>query len=114
MTSFISFFTFRCKEGPAPCSKIPKGYEDLNAQSYSEDFANCCAGFEPGTGCNKISECHGQERVGTALASDVGFYFKFQRDMKTGKPFGCTGMDNNPGWADGEFQIPIYFSEGLL
>ena len=44
-------------------------------------------------------------RVGTALSSDVGFYFKFDRDMATGKPFGCAGMDNNPGWVDGELSL---------
>ena len=81
------------------------GYEDPLAQSYSEEFETCCAGIKPGTGCHATQECHGQMRVGTALSSDVGFYFKFDRDMATGKPSGCAGLDNNPGWVDGEFSL---------
>ena len=36
----------------------------------------------------------------TALASETGFYWKFESDPFTGRPYGCPGFNQN--WLDGK------------
>ena len=41
----------------------------------------------------------------TALSSDVGFYYKFDFDPQTGRPFGCPGYDQS--WVEGNLSNKI-------
>ena len=46
----------------------------------------------------------------TALSSETGFYWKFESDPETGRPFGCPGFDNDK-WLTGTL-ADIYFCTG--
>ena len=43
----------------------------------------------------------------TALASETGFYWKFESDPETGRPFGCPGFDNDK-WLTGKYFLIPY------
>ena len=70
-------------------------------------YDKCLKGY-PGTNptyggklCNP--KCEKSDTVmETSLAADVGFYYHFESDPKTGQPYGCEGIkDDINDWQDG-------------
>ena len=54
----------------------------------------CCDNLEAGMQCQPSCQRDIQNDE-TAIASDVGFYHKFQADPDTGRPSGCPGFEDN-------------------
>ena len=50
----------------------------------------------------------------TATPSETGFYWHFESDPITGRPYGCPGLDNNKKWSEGTYRnghLLIHFLE---
>ena len=69
------------------------------------EWEDSCCDFSDQDGyCKPDHPCFGPiERMETATASDVGFYYKFDFDEDTGLPSGCQGFDNDDKWINGKF-----------
>ena len=72
---------------------------ELEMRAEPPTPTKCCQNLEPGMYCQP--ECARLiQNDETALASDVGLFWKFQRDPESGKPFGCKGFDD--AWMTGK------------
>ena len=63
----------------------------------------CCDDLEAGMHCQPdcVRNIQNDE---TALSSEVGFYWHFERDAD-GKPSGCPCFDNSEGWQNGKIAL---------
>ena len=71
----------------------------INDRAEPNTPAGCCDDLEPGMQCQPwcVRNIQNDE---TALSSEVGFYWHFDRDAD-GKPSGCPCFDDNPKWTHG-------------
>ena len=54
--------------------------------------ARCCKNLDVGMQCQPACQRFIQNDE-TALSSETGFYWKFESDPNTGRPFGCPGFN---------------------
>ena len=67
--------------------------------------AKCCKNLDDGMYCQPDCQRYIQNDE-TAAASETGFYWKFNSDPDTGRPYGCSGLDSDPKWAKG---VSLFF-----
>ena len=90
MRSYVKDFLSRLEEPTTTCPKDDEQYK--------------CCDVEEGKFCKTTWPCKAEiERMETATASDVGFYFAFDFDEETGIPSGCEGFDAE--WTKGTYFI---------
>ena len=87
----MSVCIYRCVEQPGKCAaydKCLKGYPGTNP-TYGGKLCN--------------PKCEKSDTVmETSLAADVGLYYHFESDPKTGQPYGCEGIkDDLNDWQEG-------------
>ena len=80
---------YRCLEQPGQCAaydKCLKGFPGVNP-TYGGKLCN--------------PKCEKSDTVmETSLAADVGLYYHFESDPKTGQPHGCAFPDNLDDWQE--------------
>ena len=70
--------------------------------------AGCCDNLEPGMYCQESCQKSIQNDE-TATPSETGFYWHFESDPVTGRPYGCPGLDNNKKWTEGKYASLFFF-----
>ena len=71
--------------------------------------AGCCDNLEPGMYCQESCQKSIQNDE-TATPSETGFYWHFESDPVTGRPYGCPGLDNNKKWSEGKYASLFFLS----
>ena len=69
--------------------------------------AGCCDDLDVGMQCQPSCQRDIQNDE-TALSSETGFYWKFESDPNTGRPFGCPGF--NEKWLLGNQITQVSYS----